>query len=144
MTAMAGSSGQHRLKSGEYEIRRSWYGFGACLSCADRLSGRGGVGLLRLLDLLDQFQLDGDRDRVADQPAASLERHVPVQVPVLAVDLGLRIEAGAGRTPGCLDLPGVLDREHHRLGDVTDGQVAVELAVGFVEKLDAAALEGNI
>src|SRR6266542_1229092 len=126
MTAMAGSSGQHRLKSGEYEIRRSWYGFGACLSCADRRLGRGGVGLLRLLDLLDQFQLDGDRDRVADQPAASLERHVPVQVPVLAVDLGLRIEAGAERASGCLGMPGILDIQHDRLGDITNCQVAVE------------------
>src|SRR6266487_4340704 len=109
----------------------------ACMSCADRLSGRDGVSLLQLLDLLDQLQLDGDRDRVSDQPAASLERHVPVQVPVLAVDLGLRIEAGTERAPRCLGLPGVLDREHDRLGDVTNCQLAVELAVGFVEKLDA-------
>jgi hypothetical protein len=26
MTAMAGSSGQHRLQRGEDEIRRAWYG----------------------------------------------------------------------------------------------------------------------
>ena len=82
-----------------------WYGFGARKSRADRLSGRADIGLLRLLDLLDQLQLDVDCDRVSHQPAARLQRHVPVQIPVLAVDPGLRIEAGAVVPQGVLACP---------------------------------------
>jgi chromate reductase len=63
-----------------------------------------------LLDRLDQLQLDTDFDLVADQPAAGLERHVPVQTPLLAADLGLRAETGAGGAPGRLGLAGILHR----------------------------------
>src|SRR5687767_3769718 len=70
--------------------------------------GQNSLGLCGLLDLLDKLQLDADRDLVADKPAAGLERNIPVETPLLAVDLGLGAEAGAGGAPGALGLPGVL------------------------------------
>src|SRR5262249_15392909 len=75
------------------------------------------LGLFGLPDLLGQLQLDIDRDLVAYQPAAGLEGDIPVQPPVLAVELGLGVKPGAGRAPGSLGLASVLDIQHHLFGD---------------------------
>src|SRR6478752_9781093 len=73
----------------------------------------------RLLECDVNFELD----LVADQPAAGLEGDVPVEAPVLAIDLGLGAETGPPRAVH----PGVeaeeLDVEVDRLGDVLDRHV---------------------
>src|SRR5262245_24851293 len=114
-------------------------------SFADGLLDRDGLlGPNRLLDLLDQLQLDVDLDLIADQPAAGLERHVPIQAPLLAADLSLRIKPGAGGAPRRRGLAGVLDVQRDGLGHVADGQIAVQLAAIGAELLDTRALERNI
>src|SRR5579863_7526435 len=52
--------------------------------------GHGGVILCPLSRLPDQLDVYSDFDIVADQKAAGLERHVPLEPEVLAVDLGFR------------------------------------------------------
>ncbi len=49
-------------------------------------------------DRLLEGDIDLDRDLVADQPAACLESNVPVEVPVLAIDLALALKP-ARRAP---------------------------------------------
>src|SRR5258706_15362793 len=44
--------------------------------------------------LENRLDVDLDLDRVAHQPSAGLERHIPAQSPVLAVDGGRGAEAG--------------------------------------------------
>ena len=53
-------------------------------------AGQAASGHRQLLDR----EVDIELDRFADQPATGLERDVPVEPPVLAVDLGLGAEAG--------------------------------------------------
>src|SRR6478752_6349715 len=80
----------------------------------------------RLLECDIHFELD----LVADQPAAGLEGDVPVEAPVLAIDLGLGAETGPSRAVH----PGVeaeeLDVEVDRLGDVLDRHVGGDYEVG--------------
>ena len=67
--------------------------------------------------------VDVERDLLADEPAAGLERDVPVETPRLAVDLGAEMEPGmtAAAHPG--DDPVEFGVERHRPGDVPDRHV---------------------
>src|SRR5688572_9113998 len=72
------------------------------------------------------LDLEAELDLVADEHTAALERLVPVQPEVLAVELSLRPE------PGDLDArrvdaaPLVLRRERDRTGDVLDRDLAFD------------------
>src|SRR6476469_7338696 len=63
-------------------------------------------------------------DLLGDQHAAGLERGVPGQVPVLAVDRGRTLEADAQVAEGVTRRAGGLELEGDRLRDALDGQVA--------------------
>ena len=77
-----------------------------CCALSDSLGDSLSLGLGRgLLGNLDQFDLDLDRDVVADQDAAGLKADVPRQAEVLAVDLSLGAEAGARGAHGLCDCP---------------------------------------
>src|SRR5690606_5188951 len=95
-----------------------------------------------LFHLLDQFNLNVDADLLAHQHAASLDGHIPDQAPILAVDGGGGAEAcgdhGAERA-GRLTV--ILDIQRHRLGNATDGQIAVQFARVLAGLLDPRALE---
>ena len=54
--------------------------------------GRGGYLFWRLHQF--DFQIEGNF--VTHQPTARFQRHIPVQAPILAVDLSVRIEASTG------------------------------------------------
>ena len=54
---------------------------------------------LRTVTAADPLGVDGELDLVADDDAAGLERDVPLEAPVLAVDLGLGAEADDGVAP---------------------------------------------
>src|SRR5215831_2699654 len=73
----------------------------------------------------DVLCLDFDADLLADRDAARLERDVPLEAPVLAVDAAAGTDAAAGVAPGILDDGRQrLHVQRHRAGDAADGQVA--------------------
>lgn len=87
--------------------------------------------------------LDLDLDLLADQDAAGLQRLVPGQAELLAVDLGRDREAPDVLAPRVGAGAAVLDGELDRLGDVADGEVTDEgeLVTGVAD--DAGAAEGQ-
>src|SRR5512133_2632569 len=74
--------------------------------------------------LLDRLQLDLDVDPIGDEHATRLERLVPGEAEVLAVDRGRGREADALVAPRVLALAAVLGVEDDLPRDVTDGEVA--------------------
>src|SRR4029078_13124274 len=72
----------------------------------------------------DRGDVDLELDLVRDQEAAGLERGVPGQAPLLAVQGGAALEAEAGVAERGLGGAGQLEVDRDRLGDVLDGQVA--------------------
>src|SRR5205814_9384094 len=77
---------------------------------AGKASGDGATGLL----LANRLRFDLDAHGVADEHAAGLERLVPLQAPLPAIDLAARREAGPLFAPRIL--AGALERriERHR------------------------------
>src|SRR5450759_3631933 len=81
----------------------------------------GGPSSVRLKHRLD---LDAELELLADQPATGLERLVPGEAPVFAVDLRLGREESALTAERVAHLPVVLGLQRDGLSDSTDGQVA--------------------
>ena len=79
---------------------------------------------------LDQLDVQDDLDLLAHEDAAALDGDVPGQAEVLAVDLGGRLEAGAGAAPRVGRDAGEVQVEVHLAGDALDGEVAHELVGG--------------
>ena len=79
-------------------------------------------------------------DLVADEHAAGLERRVPLDAEVLAVDRAGRREPGLGVAPRVLADAAELEVERDRPGDALDRQVAVQLVVA-AGGLDAGRAE---
>ena len=88
-----------------------------CRSRSRRL-GRIGSGAL------DRADVEVQLDPLGDEHAAGLERGVPGQAPVLAVDGGAALEADAQVAEGVTGRAGLLELDRDRLGDALDGQVA--------------------
>ncbi len=86
-----------------------------------RASRRRGVAASRLEDRLD---LDLDADLLGDDQAAVVERHVPGQAPVLAVDGPGGTEDGAMASPRVGDVAQVVDLQCDRPRDATDRELA--------------------
>src|SRR6266576_461801 len=93
--------------------------------------------------VLHELDVEGDGRLVTDENTASLERSVPGEAEVFAVDLCSRREPQAGTAPGS---PGgwgrSLDGEYRIASDAPNGQVARDrqfsaparvCAIGFVE-----------
>src|SRR5215216_2946561 len=91
--------------------------------------------------LLDGLDLELEADLLAHQDTAALERGVPGEAEVLAVDLGAGREAGPAAAPRVGRPTVVLDVESDRPGDAVDGQVAGEREVTGRAPLDPVAPE---
>src|SRR5437870_3270565 len=100
-----------------------------------------GLGLGCFLDRLD---LDGQLDLVADDHAAGLQREVPGEPEVLAIDRRSRREAGAQLSPHVLLAAGVVDLENDLAGRAADGEVARDAQAARARLLDALAGEGHV
>src|SRR5437879_5115819 len=105
----------------------------------DRGLGHRRRGLRRRIGERDLVghDLDQERDLLADEPAALLERSVPVQAPQLAIDLRPRREgdvAAALHVRGGAD---VLDVERHGLRHVADRNVGGDAEGVLAMWLDA-------
>src|SRR5262245_18464287 len=84
-------------------------------------------GLLPLL-LLTHLDVDRDRDLVADQHAAPIERLVEDDPEVLTVDLGGRLRSDPSVPPRvCGGRGDVRDVERHGLRDPVQGEIPGEL-----------------
>src|SRR5256885_4065115 len=107
-------------------------------SSSSRTLLRGDLGgLLHRLDLQRQLHL------VADEQAARLQRLVPLEPEVLAVDGSGCDEPGALAAPGVLAAPLVGDIQDHGLGDAVDGEVAGDPITIPGRDLDVPAAEGG-
>src|SRR5580704_628309 len=94
--------------------------------------------LLRLVE--DAFDLQGDRDLLADDHAAAGNRAVVADAEVVPVDLGGRGEARARAAVGVGAEAVDLKLQRDRLGDGADGEVTVEQEVAAVAA-DAGGVE---
>src|SRR6185437_2481437 len=98
---------------------------------------------MRAASALKQLDFQADLDLVPDQHAASLERLVPAQAEILAVDLAGGLEAAAGAAPGIFgDGGGCFDRERDWLGHAMDGEIAGH-AVAIAVRADLRGAEGQ-
>src|SRR5262249_43610441 len=94
--------------------------------------------------LLDALDVDRDLDLVAHREAAAVERLVPHDAEVLAVDLGGGARAGAGHPHRVLDgRPAALHVEDDLLRDPVQGQVAGHLEAVVPRLLDLLRGEGD-
>ena len=88
--------------------------------------------------LLDGLDLQADLDLVPDQDAAGLERGVPVQAEVLAVERRPGAEPGHGEAVRALVRAQVLALERDRAGDAADGQIIAINLTGVFNGIKAA------
>src|SRR5687768_3568865 len=93
---------------------------------------------------LDRGDLELERDLVADQDAAGLERGVPGDAPVLAVDDDRALEADAlvAERVGGRALEGEVDRDG--AGDALDGEVALDPHHVVAHQRDGGRREGDL
>src|SRR5439155_16888168 len=90
---------------------------------------------------LDHFDFERELDLFADEEAAGLERDVPGQAPVLAVDARLRAETRVHAARRILRLTRIHNVQRDRPRHVPDRQVARHLVVVVRRALDAGAIE---
>ena len=83
-----------------------------------------GAGRCERSGVLDRGDVELELDLLGDEDAAGLERGVPGQAPVLAVEGGRALEADAQVAEGVLGRAGLLEGDGDGLGDALDGQVA--------------------
>src|SRR5438105_13150491 len=95
----------------------------------------------RGLLLLHELDLDRQLDVVAEDPAAGIERLVPVEAEVLPVDLAFRLEAHALTTPWAARAPLKFGVERDFARGALDREIADELQLGVDVALDALPLE---
>src|SRR6266567_8031905 len=92
-----------------------------------RRAKRGGrQGEAGSLGLASRLDLQLDRDLLSDEHTAGLERLVPGDAPVLAVDLGLGRESRFLVPERVGHEPEVAHPERHRASHATDREVAVQ------------------
>src|SRR5450756_1329156 len=101
----------------------------------------GGPSSVRLKHRLD---LDAHLELLANQPATGLERLVPGEAPLLAVDVRLGGEEGALTAERVAHLPVVLGLHRDGLGYSTDGEIAVDLPVVVAVVLHTRARERQL
>src|SRR3954454_1666908 len=93
--------------------------------------------------VLDRGDLELQEDLVADQDAAGLQRGVPGDAVVLAVDAHRALEPGAQVAERVGREALELERDGNRLTDALDGQVAGELEAGGPGRGHAGRDEGD-
>src|SRR3546814_13490630 len=79
------------------------------------------------------LQLELERHVLADEDAAGLQRGVPRETEVLAVDDGLRRSAGLVIAVGVAAETAEVEGERHGLGRAADGQIAVHEEVAALD-----------
>src|SRR5688572_30576787 len=92
----------------------------------------------------DEFEVDGDLHLVPYHDAARLERLIPVQPEILAIDRRRGAETDAFAAPGVLAASARLDRKRDRSCRVTNRQVAGHRELTAVRSGDARAPEPNL
>src|SRR5437868_10460820 len=85
-----------------------------------------------------RFDLDVDFDLLSDEDTAGLERHIPMQAEVLAVDGRRGAEAGAVAAPRILGASEALDLQLYGPRDPVDREIARDHEVVAIT-LDAGA-----
>src|SRR5215204_4396092 len=97
-----------------------------------------------VLGLLDERELDGQRDLVGERLAAGGQRGVPVHVELGAVDDGLEVEVAAGvaERVGVRGDPGAGGGDG--AGDALDRQLALDLGGAVLAQLDVLRGEGHV
>jgi hypothetical protein len=90
------------------------------------------------------LHLELDLHAIAHQHTAGLERLVPLEAEVLAVEGPLRGEADPFVAPGVLAAAAVLDVERDLAVDVADGQLAGQAVEFRAELLDPGAAEPDL
>jgi hypothetical protein len=98
--------------------------------------GLGRIGGGRLGDVLDQGELELERDLVADEHATGIELRIPGHAPVLAVDAARALEAGAQVAERVGLDADELERDRHGLRHVTDRQITGDDIGAFVHLVD--------
>src|SRR6266700_6526076 len=94
--------------------------------------------------LLDGLDLDFEADLPGEQPAAGLQGRVPVEAPVLAVDLGEGGETGTDATPGVGAGAEELEVEGDWAGNVLEGQIAGKFPDALICPAQPGGAEGNL
>src|SRR4051812_12757165 len=100
-------------------------------------------GARRASGLLDGRDVELEADLVGDEHAAGLERGVEGDAPVLAVDRGGALEAGADVAERVLGEAGELEGHGDRLGGVADREVTGDRE-GVAVLLDRGRAEGDL
>src|SRR5438105_15796143 len=95
----------------------------------------------RGLLLLHELDLDRQLDVVAEDPAAGIERLIPVEAEVLPVDLAFSLEAHALTPPWVARAPLKFGVERDFARRALDRQIADELELRVDVALDAIARE---
>src|SRR5690606_4100341 len=93
---------------------------------------------------LDRSDLELDGHLFGDQDSAGFEGGIPVDAPVLAVDLGGAFEPDAGVAPRVDGGTGELDVEGDRSGLAPDGEIARYLVSIVALVLDPGRLEADL
>src|SRR6478672_7964086 len=88
-----------------------------------RPAGRSGWSGGLLVDLLDRGDLELQGDPLGDQQAAGVERDVPLEAEVAAVDPAAALDAGANEAVVVGVDAEQLEEDDDLAGDVADGQV---------------------
>ena len=94
--------------------------------------------------LLDGRNLELDLDVFRNEDAAGLERSVEVDAEVLAVDLGLCLEAQTEVAEWVLSGSDLFNLEVDRLGGALDGEVTGDGAVAVLINVDVGGGEGKL
>src|SRR5699024_7476961 len=106
--------------------------------------GLGRIGGGRLGDVLDQGELELERDLVADEYATGIELCIPGDAPVLAVDATRTLEAGAQLAVGIGLDADELERNRHGLRHVTNRQLTGDDVGAFVHLVDGRGDEADL
>src|SRR5260370_16120901 len=89
-----------------------------------------------------ELGIERNGNLVTNQNAAGLQRRVPGQAEVFAVDLGRRRGRDPGKSPGILRRRcWPFNRKRHLAGNAPDGQVAVDFQFSFTDNFDVAGFE---
>src|SRR4029077_11766551 len=91
--------------------------------------------------LLHRLDFGLNLDAISDEHAAGLERLIPRQTEVLAIDRRRRRERGADVAPRVLRLAVLFDAKHHLARDAPDCQIADDIDLVARSWLDARADE---
>src|SRR4029450_6748553 len=94
--------------------------------------------------LPDELEVDGDLDLIAESLPAGREWHLPVHVPIAAIDDAAELDRRAGRTEGILDRRRVRARRRDGAHDALDLELAVHRDAAVLGELDAGGAEDEL